>query len=121
MQRKSSLLILLLLSVTALLFAGYTDGTKTVSTAGTRVQLTSSPTSCISLTIQVLSTNAGTIWIGGSDVSASGKVGLALTNGVTPPASAYFAPSSTTAIYVTSAIWLDATNSGDGVTFACYR
>lgn len=116
---KRFLMFTLLLPL--LLLAGYTDGTKTVATAGTRVQLATSPVSCISLTIQVLSTNAGTIWIGGNDVSASGGVGLALTQGVTPPASAYFSPAASNALYSTSSIWLDATNSGDGVTFACYR
>lgn len=112
---------LLILLTTALLFGGYTSGTKAVATAGTRVQLSTVATACISLTVQVLSTNVGTIWIGGNNVSASGTIGLALSPSVTPPASAAFGPSSTTALYVLSAIWLDATTSGDGVTYACYR
>lgn len=111
----------LLLTGCCLLMGAYSNGTQTVAAAGTRIQLSITATSCVSLTVQVLSTNAGVIWIGGSTVSASGKVGLALTNGVTPPASAYFSPSATTALYVTSAVWLDATNSGDGVTWACYK
>lgn len=118
---KFRLARILCLLLPALLMAGYSNGTKAVTTAGTRVQLSTDVTSCVSLTVQVLSTNAGTIWIGGTTVSASGKVGLALTNGATPPASAYFSPSATTALYALSAIWLDATNSGDGVTWACYK
>jgi hypothetical protein len=119
--RAPSLITMMALGLAVLLFGGYTSGTKVVTTAGTRVQLSTATTTCISLTIQVLSTNAGTIWIGGNNVSASGTIGLALSPSVTPPASAAFGPSSTTALYSLSEIWLDATNSGDGVTYACYR
>ena len=112
---------MILVFIVGLLFGGYTSGTKAVTTAGTRVQLSTATTACITLTVQALGTNAGTIWIGGSNVSASGAIGLALSPMVTPPASAAFGPSSTTALYSLAAIWLDATNSGDGVTYACYR
>ncbi len=103
------------------LLAGYSSGTTTVVTAGTRVRLSAGNTVCVSLTIQALSTNAGTIWIGGDNVSAANGIGLALSNGATPPASAAFLPSSTTALYAESAVWLDATNSGDKVSYACYK
>lgn len=117
--------ILFLLAACNLLWGAYYSGTKTVAASGTRVQLSTAtpvpPSSCISLTIQALSTNAGTIYIGGSNVSAASKIGAQLTNGTTPPASAYFGPSSTTALYSPEAIWLDAGSSGDGVTYLCYK
>jgi hypothetical protein len=109
-----------------LLMGGYYSGNGTVTTAGTAVQLSVAsspipPTSCITLTIQAKSSNSGTLYIGGSNVSAANKIGAALTNGVTPPASAYFGPSSTTALYSPQTIWLDTTNSGDGYTYTCYK
>lgn len=48
------------------------DGSKTVTTAGTRVQLSSSSVSCRKVKIIGLSTNTGSIWVGGSTV-ASGR------------------------------------------------
>lgn len=109
--------MLLILLTAMLLFGGYTDGVRAVTTAGTRVQLSTAGTSCISLTIQAQTANAGTIFIGGSDVLASTKTGIALTAGT----AAAFLPSSTTALYAVSAVWLDATSSGDAVSYACYR
>lgn len=108
-----------------LLWGAYYTGIQTVTTAGTRVQLTAAsptpPAACISLTVQAKSSNTGTIYVGGSNVNASTKIGVALVNGATPAAAAYFSPSSTTALYSTAAIWLDATVSGDGVSYACYK
>lgn len=113
------------LAAVHVLWGAYYTGIQTVTTSGTRVQLTAAsptpPASCISLTVQAKSSNTGTIYVGGSNVSASSKIGVALVNGATPAAAAYFSPSSTTALYSTGAVWLDATVSGDGVSYACYK
>ncbi len=115
----------LLVLMADLLWGGYYSGTKVVLTSGTPVQLSAAtpvpPASCTSLTIQAFAANAGTIYVGGSNVSAANKIGVALSNGSTPPASAYFSPSSSNNLYAPSAIWLDASSSGDGVTYLCYR
>lgn len=107
------------------LSGAYYTGTATIVTSGTPVQLsTATPTppgSCISLTVQVLSTNSGTVYIGGSNVSAANKIGIALNSGQTPPASAAFLPSSTTALYSPQALYADSTTSGDKVNVACYK
>lgn len=105
-----------------LLFGAYYSGIVTVTTSGTPVQLSAAspapPTSCISLTIAAKTSNVGTIYIGGSNVSASNKIGVYINSSF--PA-AYFGPSSTTALYSPQSIWLDTTNSGDGVTYTCYK
>ena len=108
-----------------LLLGGYTTSSLTITTSGTPVRLSSAtpvpPTSCISLTVQVLSTNSGVVFLGGSNVSAANKIGLSMTNGLTPPASVYFSPSSTTALYSPENYWLDSTVSGDKVVVACSK
>lgn len=48
------------------------DGSKTVTTAGTRVQLTSSNVPCRKVKVIALAANTGTIWVGGATV-ASGR------------------------------------------------
>lgn len=113
----------LLLSILPLLLcAAYYSGIQTVTTSGTAVQLSSAspvpPTSCIALTIAAKTSNTGTIYIGGTNVSAANKIGVYINSSFP---SAYFAPSSTTALYSPQSIWLDATISGDGVSYTCYR
>ena len=114
--------IALLFALSLFLYGGNYSGILTVTTTGTAVKLSTAtptpPVSCISLTITAKTTNAGTIYIGGSNVSAANKIG-AFINSSFP--SAYFAPSSTTALYSPSTIWIDATNSADGVSYECYR
>lgn len=108
-----------------MLMAGYYSGGETVTTSGTAVILSNAspvpPAGCIALTIQVDKDNVGTIWIGGSNVSAANEIGIALSPGMTPPASAYFAPSSTNALYVPATIYIDSTTSGDKVKYTCAR
>lgn len=105
-----------------LLLAGYTSGTLTVVTSGTAVQLSTAspvpPASCISLTIAAKTSNTGTIYIGGSNVSAANKIGVYINSSF--PA-AYYGPSSTTALYDPQSIYIDATVSGDGVSYTCYK
>lgn len=99
----------------------YTGGATTVTTAGTPVQLSTSPQKATILTIQAKSTNTGTIWVGGTTVSASGKIGVALgppTTAGQPGASVAFNPQGNAAVYTLSEFWLDATVSGEGVTYA---
>lgn len=60
-------------------------GSKTVVTAGTRVQLTaiSSQEIFTSIVIQGTATNAGRVFVGGSNVSATNGVSLAAGEAVT--------------------------------------
>lgn len=122
MKRATAILILML---PLLLFGGYYSSVGTVTTSGTPVQASSAtptlPTSCISLTIQLHTDTVGTVYVGGANVSASTKIGAALSPGLTPPASAYFGPSSTTALYTPQSLWVDSTNSGDKFTVLCYK
>ena len=45
------------------------DGSATVTTAGTRVQLTSTSTPCIYAIVVAKNANTGVIWVGGSTVA----------------------------------------------------
>lgn len=115
----------ILLSYCMLLWGGYYTGIQTITTSGTRVHLSAAspipPTSCILLTVQAKPGNTGTIYVGGPNVSASSGIGMALVNGSVPAASVSFGASSTTALFSPSALWLDATVSGDGVSYGCYK
>lgn len=117
---KRALRLLLLLPL--LCFGGYYSGILTVTTSGTAVQLSAAspvpPTSCITLSVTWVSGNVGQIYIGGSNVSAANKIGAWLdTNRI----NAYFGPSSTNALYAPQTIWVDAVNSGDKVSYTCYK
>jgi len=111
----------LLLLLIALSLSAYTGGNATVTTAGTPVQLSTSTTKATVLTITAKSTNTGTIWIGGSTVSAANKIGIPLGP---PPAagqpggSITFNPAGNAAFYTLSEFYLDATVSGEGVSYA---
>lgn len=108
-----------------LLLAGYYTGSETITTSGTPVKLSAAspvpPSVCVSLTVQAQSSNTGTVYIGGSNVSAANKIGLALTPSSTPPSSAYFAPSGTLALYAPETVYVDSTASGDKVNYTCYK
>lgn len=75
----------------------------TVTTAGTRVTLGSA--NCVSVTITALAGNAGIIYVGGSAVTSGN--GHQLT------------PGSSVALDINSlgAVWIDAANSGDAITY----
>ena len=51
--------------------ASFTAGTKTVSSAGTRVQVTTTPTPVRRVRFQAPPGNTGITYVGGSDVSSS--------------------------------------------------
>ena len=81
------------------------DGSKTVTTAGTEVQLTSTATKCFYVIITALTTNTGTIWVGGSTV-ASGR-GVPLVS----------LQSCRIDIDDLSKIYIDSTVNGEGVSY----
>jgi hypothetical protein len=84
------------------------DGRKVVTTAGTSVALATS-TSCREVTITALSTNSGTILVGGSTVVAAAgtRRGVPLAAGA----------SITLSIDNLSSIYIDATASSEGVSY----
>ena len=51
--------------------ASFTAGTKTISSAGTRVQVTTTPTPVRRVRFQAPPGNTGITYVGGSDVSSS--------------------------------------------------
>ena len=85
------------------------DGIKTVTTAATRVALSTTTTPITEVTITALSTNTGIIVVGGSTVVAA-----AATRRGTP-----LAAGDSVGLEVNSlaSVWLDATVSGEGVSF----
>lgn len=102
---------------------GLVDGKETVATAGTRVRMTGltttsgsaiTTTSARSVVIQALSTNLGVIVIGGSTVVAAAGTHAAPTRrGVALEKNESVAFD----IDDLGSIWLDATESGDGVSW----
>lgn len=88
-------------------------GRKVVTTAGTRVQLVTSESFCEGVIIQALDTNTGFIAIAGSDVvAATGtRVGVVLAKN----------DSITIPIKDLSLVYLDATVSGEGVSYMPLR
>ena len=85
------------------------DGTRTVTTAGTRVQLSASSVPCARVYIQAHESNSGTVVIGGITVvgALSGRRGAALF----PTQSQVFNVSNLNLLYV------DSTANGDIVNF----
>lgn len=96
------------------------DGSKAVTTAGTRVRLVdeSDYQPAFTITIQALrpdgNDNTGNIYLGGATVSPTSGLILALGDFFT------FPPQETNA-YNMNDIWIDAANSGDGVRFIYSR
>lgn len=80
------------------------DDSQDVTTAGTRVQLTAATSKKIIITAKV--TNTGTIWVGGSTVAAGRGIPLVALQNVTLELSDV------------SAVYIDATVNGEGVTYA---
>lgn len=80
------------------------DGSEVVALAGTRVQLGAATSKKIIITAKV--TNTGTIWVGGSTVAAGRGIPLVALQNVTLELSDV------------SAVYIDATVNGEGVTYA---
>jgi len=80
------------------------NGVQTVSTAGTRVQLSSS-TAIKTVTIRSYASNTGLIYVGDSSVTSANGFQLS--------------PQETVSLDIAnlSSIWLDAQNNGDGVSY----
>lgn len=85
-------------------------GRKVVTTAGTRVQLSTVAVKCRSVSITAETDNTGVMTVGGSTVIAA----LATREGIPLAAGA----TTTLDINNLSVIYLDTTVSGDGVTYA---
>jgi len=83
------------------------SGKKIITTAGTKETLVSSSTPCKEVLIMALPSNTGEIWVGDSNVSATNKIGIVLYKN-----DAVLIP-----IDNLQKIYLDATVSGDGVSF----
>lgn len=90
------------------------NGSKTVTTAGTRVQLSATSVAVESVTIQPKAANTGTIYVGGPSVSSSN--GTRLPSPATSNSSITFTRDED-GIDELSDIWLDASVSGEGVVF----
>ena len=83
------------------------SGGKTVTTAGTRVQLSTSSVNCIDLIVQAKRSNTGRIYIGGSDVANDDAHGIYLTAG----------QSISLNITNLNQVYLDSSVSGEGVAY----
>lgn len=85
------------------------DGSKTVTTAGTPVELVASTTSCKFLDITALSTNTGIIAVGGSTVDAQS----------TPVRGAFLNSEDTIRIQIddVNKVFIDSSVNGEGVSF----
>ena len=81
------------------------DGSQTVTTAGTRVQLSTSSVPCKKVNIQAKVANTGSIYVGGSTVSSTRGIELL------PLSSIQMTPSDLNLVY------LDSSVSGEGVIF----
>ena len=86
---------------------------KTVTASGTREKLTTNTTKVAMLTIQAKVANAGDIYVGGSDVSSTNCIAiLDARESVSLDATQY---GMANAMWDMTNIWLDTSNSGDGV------
>lgn len=80
------------------------DGSKNVTTAGTRVAIASS-TACRKVTVQAKPTNTGNVYVGGSTVSSTSGTAL------TPYNSIILTPSNLNLVFIDSDV------NGEGVIF----
>lgn len=91
---------------------GIVDGRITVTTAGTRVQMTATSTLCRKLDVVAETDNTGIVVVGASTVVAA----LATRRGIPLNAGDFYSME----IDELTRIWIDSTVSGDGVTFSYY-
>jgi len=85
--------------------SSFGDGNKTVTTAGTSVQLSSSSVPAKKITIQAKSANTGSIYVGSSTVSATRGIELLPTGTIT------------LSVNNLNLIYIDASVSGEGITY----
>lgn len=94
------------------------SGTTTVTTAGTRVRLSQTPINALSMAIQVRNGNTGSIYIGGDNISSTNGLRLGpCTSASDTCVSVAFPIASGTGPYNLFNIWIDASVSGEGVTY----
>ena len=91
------------------------DGSKNVTTAGTRETLTSSTAMAFTVTVQAKKTNTKSIWVGGKTVAA-GR-GFELPG----PGDSYTFPPQSMNTYDLTVIYIDSEADGEGVTFVYSR
>lgn len=84
-------------------------GHKTVTTAGTQVQLSSSSAVFGACTIKALSTNTGSIWVGLSSVSSSDGFELDASESISID------------IQGIAHIYIDSDTNGEGVSYLCVK
>ena len=84
---------------------GVTGGNFVVTTAGTQLQLTATPTPCVWVKITAAPANTGGIVVGDADVdgTADAESGITVAKGTTE----------TFHVSDASLLWVDAPNSGD--------
>ena len=84
-----------------------TSGEKIVAVSGVSETLVASTTSSKTIVISALETNLGKVWVGGSNVSASSKIGIPIVQG------------NSWAVSINDAqkIYLDVESGGDGVSY----
>lgn len=89
------------------------DGTKSVTTAGTRVRIEDGATAVVTqvwmVTIQAKTTNTGVIWVGGPQVAAGRGISLAAGQSVK------LGPEE--GVSSLADVWLDCAVNGEGVTY----
>lgn len=124
MKRLALKTIAILILFAAVAFPGG-QGSATVTTSGTPVQLLATPvTKATGCTITADSGNTGTIWLGfSSAVSAANGIGTPLgppTTAGQPGASYTCMPVGNAAAFALNAIWIDTTHSGDKVKFSWF-
>lgn len=97
------------LEIKPIVATGISDGRKTVTTAGTRVQLTTASTICLSVTLTALLENTGIICVGGSTIvaSASTRTGIPLRKG----------DSVVIEVDNLNKVYIDSTVNGEGVSY----
>lgn len=96
-------------SISSIQIAGnstYADGSKNVTTAGTRVQLSNSSVPCKKVYIQALTGNGGVIYVGGSTIAAGRGTALFATSSIELTVSDL------------NLVYLDASVSGEGVSYS---
>ena len=96
------------------LFAGLTDGVKTVTAAGTAEPLAATSTECISVVVQALVDNTGNVFIGASTIEDGRGIELE------PGDSLTFAGVNNRNLYDLVNIYVDAETNGEGVGYTCF-